>query len=134
MPNTNTPPRRAPHEEGGLLKSLVMLALPVLSFHRDILPTIKTSLETHKDEHIKAIGKFLSFELHALMMVLDPARKLRGDTNEDIEKKLTGELTQVLEKLANGMVSVVQIQQDALPPLIDALKKIKDEKSTKAKR
>jgi len=67
------------------------------------------------------------------MMILDPARKLRGDINEDLEKKLTVELTQVLEKLANGMVSVVKIQQDVLPPLIDALKKIKDEKPTKPK-
>ena len=133
MSNTSTPPRRAPQEEGGLLKSLVTLALPLLSFHRDILPTIKTSLEVHKDEHIKAIGKLMSFELHALMMILDPARKLRGDINEDLEKKLTVELTQVLEKLANGMVSVVKIQQDVLPPLIDALKKIKDEKPTKPK-
>jgi len=79
MPNDkDTRSGPAQHREGGLLGNLILLALPLLSFQRDILHTIKTSLETHKDEHIKALANLLAFELHVLMMILDPARKLKG--------------------------------------------------------
>ena len=89
MPNDkDTHPGPAPNSEGGLLRNLILLTLPLLSFQRDILSTIRTSLETHKDEHIKAIGNFLSFELHALMMTLDPARKLRGRSDDNLEREL----------------------------------------------
>jgi hypothetical protein len=133
MPNDKDTPRGpapgpAPNSEGGLLMNLILLTLPLLSFQRDILPTIRTSLETHKDEHIRAIGNFLSFELHALMMTLDPARKLRGRFADDLEKELTTKLTQILEKGAGGLLTVVEIQEKILPPLIETLKNVKDRK------
>jgi hypothetical protein len=118
-------PGPAPNSEGGLLRNLILLTLPLLSFQRDILPTIRTSLETHKDEHIKAIGNLLSLELHALMMTLDPARKLRGRSDDNLERLLKTELTQLLEKMAGGLITVVELQEKILPPLIDTLKKAK---------
>lgn len=135
MPNDkDTRPGPAQNSEGGLLKQLILLTLPLLSFQRDILPTIRTSLETHKDEHIRAIGNFLSFELHALMMILDPGRKLRGRFDEDLETQLKDELTKILEKLANGLITVVQIQEQILPQLIETLKQTKNGKHTNPRR
>jgi hypothetical protein len=120
--------------EGSLLKNLLLLTLPLLSFQRDILPTIRKSLETHKDDHIKAIGNLLSFELHALLMILDPARKLRGRLDDNLENKLKAEITEVLEKLAAGLITVVEIQEKVLPSLIEALRQAKNEKYTSTRK
>jgi hypothetical protein len=135
MPNDNDA-RLGPaqNSEGGLLRNLILLALPLLSFQRDILPTIRTSFQTHKDEHIRAIGNLLSFELHALMMILDPARKLRGRLDDNLETQLKAELTQILDKLADGLVTVVQIQEQILPHLIETLKGIKNGKHTSTRK
>jgi hypothetical protein len=130
----DTHPRPPQNSEGGLLRHLILLTLPLLSFQRDILQTVRTSLETHKDEHIRAIGNFLSFELHALMMILDPARKLRGRSDDKLERQLKDELTQILEKLADGLVTVVQIQEQILPHLIETLKGIKNGKHTSTRK
>jgi hypothetical protein len=117
----------AQNGEGGLLRNLILLALPLLSFQRDILATIRTSLQTHKDEHIRALGNFLSFELLALMMTLDPARKLRGRSHDNLEKE-KAELAKILDKLADGVITVVQIQEQILPHVIDILQGIKNGK------
>jgi hypothetical protein len=131
MPNDKgTAPHPPQNSEGGLFKNLILLALPLLCFQRDILPTIRASFEAHKDEHIKAIGKFLSSELHAVMMILDPARKLRGRVDDNLETQLKDELTKILEKLHDGLVTVVQIQEQILPQLIETLKGMKNGKDT----
>ncbi len=117
MPNDkDTRSGSAQNSEAGLLRNLILLALPLLSFQRDILATIRTSLQTHKDEHIRALGNFLSFELLALMMTLDPARKLRGRSHDNLEKE-KAELAKILDKLADGVITVVQIQEQILPVL-----------------
>jgi hypothetical protein len=128
MPNDkDTRSGPAQNSEGGLLRNLILLALPLLSFQRDILATIRTSLQTHKDEHIRALGNFLSFELLALMMTLDPARKLRGRSHDNLEKE-KAELAKILDKLAEGVITVVQIQEQILPHVIDILQGIKNGK------
>jgi hypothetical protein len=128
MPNDkDTRSGPAQNSEGGLLRNLILLALPLLSFQRDILATIRTSLQTHKDEHIRALGNFLSFELLALMMTLDPARKLRGRSHDNLEKE-KAELAKILDKLADGVITVVQIQEQILPHVIDILQGIKNGK------
>jgi hypothetical protein len=124
----------AQNREGGLLRNLILLALPLLSFQRDILHTIKTSLETHKEEHIRAIANLLAFELHALMMILDPARKLRGRVDDGLERELKHELTEILKKLTHGVIDVVDIQEKIIPHLIDILKEIKNGKHTNTRQ
>jgi hypothetical protein len=130
----DTHPRPPQHSEGGLLRNLILLALPLLSFQRDILQTIKTSLETHQDEHIRALANLLSFELHALMMILDPARKLRGRVDDDLERELKHELTQILKKLTEGVIDVVEIQEKIIPHLIEILKEMKNGKHTNTRQ
>jgi hypothetical protein len=135
MPNDkDTRSGPAQHREGGLLRNLILLALPLLSFQRDILHTIKTSLETHKDEHIKALANLLAFELHALMMILDPARKLRGRADEGLERELKHELTEIVKKVTHGVIDVVEIQEKIIPHLIEILKEIKNGKQTNTRQ
>jgi hypothetical protein len=132
--NQDTRSGPAQNSEGGLLRHLILLTLPLLSFQRDILATVKTSLERHKEEHIRAVGNLLSFELHALLMILDPARKLRGRLDDSLESKLQAELTQILQKLADGVITVVDIQEKFLPQLIETLKGIKNEKHSDTRK
>lgn len=121
-------------DEGGLVHGLITLALPLLSFQRDVIHSVKTSLETHKNEHINAVGKLLSLELHAMMMLLDPTRKLRGRFDDGLEEDLNKELTKILENLASGLITIVEVQDKILPRLIDALKEAKNGAPQSAKR
>jgi hypothetical protein len=124
---------QAQNGEGGIVKGLILLALPLLSFQRDVLQTVRTSLEANKDKHVKAVSKLLSLELHALMMLLDPTRKLRARFDEKLEKELNEELTKILEQLSNGLVTIVDVQEKILPHLIDVLKEAKNGKPPSAK-
>jgi len=109
-----------------MLQILILPMLPLLSLQRNTLPIIRTSLQRDKDDYIKTIDKFVWLELHAILMVLDPARKLRGRLNENLEEDLAAEFTQVLEKLAAGLINVVEIQEMILSRLIDVLKESKN--------
>src|SRR5262249_37850588 len=61
-----------------VLKTLLLPMLPLLSLQRNTLPIIRAGLQRDKDDYIKTIDKFALLEIHALMMLLDPSRKLRG--------------------------------------------------------
>ena len=111
--------------EGGISRHLISLTLPLLTLHWTLLPTIKSSFERDKDAYIKAIGNFVSFQMHALGMTLDPARKLRSRFDDDLENKLQAELTHMLELWAARVVTLVEIQEVILPRLIKRLNDIK---------
>jgi hypothetical protein len=67
-------------------------------------------------------------------MILDPARRLRGRLDDNLESQLQAELTQILQKLADGLITVVDIQEKILPQLIETLKGIKNGKHSDAKK
>lgn len=114
----------------GMLTNLILLTLPLLAFQRDILPKIRTGLERDKEDYIKATEKFVSFQLHAVMMTLDPAQKLRSHFDDTLERELKAELTTILEKLAAGLIALVEIQEIILPRVIEILQKIRTGKHT----
>jgi hypothetical protein len=94
-----------------------------------MLPIFRTSLQRDKDDYIKAIDNFVSLELHALMMILDPARKLRTGLYDNLEKDLAAGFTKILETSAASQVTLVEVQETILSHLIDILKdKTKSEK------
>jgi hypothetical protein len=127
-------PSQPQNGEGGILKGLILLALPVLSFQQHVLQTVRTSLNDKKGDHVQAISNLLSLELHGLMMLLDPTRKLRGRFDESLEKELNEGLTKILESVSSGLVTMVEVQENILPHLIDALKEEKNRKPSSAKR
>jgi len=86
-----------------------------------MLPIFRTALQRDKDDYIRAIDNFVSLELHALMMIFDPTRKLRSHISEDLEKDLTTGLTRMLENSAASQVTLVEFQEKMLSHLIDAL-------------
>jgi len=115
-----------------MLNNLILSMLPLLSFQRNTLPIIRTSLQRDKDDYIKVIGNFVSLELHTLMMIFDPAHKLRGRLYDNLETDLTAELTQILEKCAASLVSIVEVQEMILSRLIDTLQETKNGKHNNA--
>jgi hypothetical protein len=139
MPDfTESPAGRAQDTEGStkvlgavtqrVLKTLLLPMLPLLSLQRNTLPIIRAGLQRDTDDYIKTIDKFALLELHALMMILDPERKLRGRFHENIEKDLAAELAQIFEKLSASLINVIEIQEIILSRIIDVLKEVKNEK------
>jgi hypothetical protein len=116
--------------EDGISKQLISLALPLLSFHWSLLPTLKSGVERDKDAYIRAISNFASFQVQALGMVLDPNRRLRGQSGDhSFEKKLQDEITNVLELSVARMISLVEVQEIILPRMIKRLNDIRNEKT-----
>jgi hypothetical protein len=114
-------------------RNLILSILPLLSFQRNMLPIMRTSLQRDKDDYIKAIDNFVSLELHTLMMIFDPARKLRGGLSDNLEKDLTAGFTKILETSAASQLAFVEIQETMLSHLIDILnEKTKSEKPSSA--
>ena len=107
MPNnTSSQTAPAPNGQGGLLKNLILLALPVLTLQSELLVKLRQALQQHKGDHVQAVGKFVAFELHALMMLLDPERKLRDRIDKDMEKELADKVTQIIDKTADSAITV----------------------------
>jgi hypothetical protein len=71
-------------------------------------------------------------ELHAVMMILDPQRKLRNLFDADLEKKLVDEFIEIFEKLPSGLVNLIEVQEIILNRTVDILKKLKNGKNTKS--
>jgi hypothetical protein len=105
-----------------MLRNLILSMLPLLTFQRNLLPIFRTALQRDKDDYIRAIDNFVSLELHALMMIFDPTRKLRSHLSEDLEKDLAAGLTRMLENSAASQVTFVEFQEKMLSHLIDVLK------------
>jgi hypothetical protein len=139
MPDfTESPAGRAQDGEGRskvlgavpqrVLKTLLLPMLPLLSLQRNTLPIIRAGLQRDTDDYIKTIDKFALLEMHALMMILDPERKLRGRFHENIEKDLAAELARIFEKLSANLINVIEVQEIILSRVIDVLKEAKNEK------
>jgi hypothetical protein len=114
---------RPPQRGGtGLLKGIILLSLPVLRFQQALLPNIRLGLEKDKDEIVRSVEHFIAFELHALMMLLDPTGKVRSRLDES---EVTDRLKPVLDNLAAGTISFVRAQEDitqAMIKLLDGLR------------
>jgi hypothetical protein len=59
-------------------------------------------------------------------MVLDRSRKLRSHFDDDLEKKLVDEFTQLFKKVVAGSVNFIEVQEIILARVSDVLSKLKD--------
>jgi len=126
---------RAQTSEGGMLRATILLTLPFLSFQRDILQLLKTSLERRpKDEGGNApetnslldlMQKLTARELQALMMVLDPSHTWRRGLDEDFQRKLADDISEISQKVAAGAVNIIEAQSKTLDRVLELLRKIK---------
>ena len=113
-----------------ILKGLILLSLPILRFQQAIFPKIRSGLEEDKSGIVAAVEHFIAFELHAIMMLLDPTGKLR---NRFDDEKLKALLKPVLDDVASGVISLVKAQEKIVQGLITSLDAIRNAERSKEK-
>lgn len=112
-----------------VLRSFVLLALPWLSFQRDILDIAKKSISNAGN--VKPTENFTLRELQALMMIFDRTHEWRNLFDRDFEKRLEDAYKEIFPKVASASVQVIEAQETILSSVFDAMNKLrKDEKAS----
>ncbi|MGA8935620.1 MAG: hypothetical protein WB522_15265 [Pseudolabrys sp.] len=119
-----------PDHAQSMLRSFTLLALPWLSFQRDMLAIVKKGIED--TSHVKPVQKLTLLELHALMMILDPSRKWRGPFDAELEKRVEDTYKETFPKLVSGSIQFIEAQEAILKRLSEALNTVKDGNKTKS--
>ena len=113
-----------------IFRNFSLLALPWISFQRDMLAILKKGIED--TSHVKPVQKLTLLELHALMMILDPSRTWRSPFDADFEKRVEGAYKETFPKLLSGSIDLIEAQETVLQHLSDALMTLKDGNKTKS--
>lgn len=105
------------------LRNFILLALPWLSFQRHVLDVAKKTIQDAAN--IKPAERFAFSELHALMMILDPSRKIRGDAEPAFEKQVKEAYADIVPKLTSASVQLIEAQDRALESAFDVLNSLR---------
>ena len=122
--NQRTHSNDAQNEPSSVLRNVALVVLPLVSLQRSILDVVKTGLE--KAVLLRPVQNMLLSEIQALMIILDPDRKLRGQLDVEFETRTKELLDEITDKVTSGSLRLVQAQQAAADRLIDLLKTLKD--------
>ncbi len=117
------------NEPGSVLRNVALVALPLFSLQRSVLDVVKTGIE--KAVLLRPVQNMLLSEIQALMIILDPDRKLRGQLDVDFEARTKKLLEEVTDKVTSGSLRLVEAQQAAADRVIDLLKTLKDAQKRK---
>ena len=90
---------------------------------------MKTGIE--KAVLLRPVQNMLLSEIQALMIILDPDRKLRGQLDVDFETRTKELLDEITDKTTSGSLRLVEAQQAVADRLIDLLKTLKDAQKRK---
>ena len=112
-----------------IFRNFSLLALPWVSFQRDMLAIMKKGIED--TSHVKPVQKLTLLELHALMMIVDPSRTWRSPFDADFEKRVEDTYKETFPKLVSGSIQFIEAQEIILQRISDALITLKDGNKTK---
>jgi len=118
--NQRTHSNDAQNEPSSVLRNVALVVLPLVSLQRSILDVVKTGIE--KAVLLRPVQNMLLSEIQALMIILDPDRKLRGQLDVEYETRTKELLDEITDKVTSGSLRLVQAQQAAADRLIDLLK------------
>ena len=127
--NQRTHSNDAQNEPSSVLRNVALVVLPLVSLQRSILDVVKTGIE--KAVLLRPVQNMLLSEIQALMIILDPDRKLRGQLDVEFETRTKELLDEITDKVTSGSLRLVQAQQAAADRLIDLLKTLKDAQKRK---
>jgi hypothetical protein len=117
--------------EGRVLRNFALLALPWLSFQRDILSIMRKGIDdasnTRPFEHLT------SRELHALMMIFDPTGRWRSLADRDLEKTFTEAYEKILPNLVSGSRAFIEAHETVLDAVSGLLNDVRKENGTSKK-
>jgi hypothetical protein len=116
-------------EPGSVLRNVALVALPLFSLQRSVLDVVKTGIE--KAVLLRPVQNMLLSEIQALMIILDPDRKLRGQLDVDFEARTKELLDEITDKVTSGSLRLLEAQQAVGDRLIDLLKTLKDAQKRK---
>lgn len=128
---------RAHNRDGGLVRTAILLALPLLSLQRDLLQLIKASLEkpinppptgdgvAANESIVEALQKYAARQLQAVMMLVDPAHTWRNGLGEDFYKKLESDISYVSQRVASGAITLIEAQSKILERVVETLRETK---------
>lgn len=131
MSTDSKPDQRQSFE--GPFRTLTLLALPLLSFQRDILGATKRRVQDAS--RVQPAERFTFSELQALMMILDPARTFRNRLGPDFETKMEDAYKEIYPKFASASVELIDAVDLALSRMMEALNALrKDSKANNSSR
>lgn len=117
------------NDEDRTVRNIILLALPWLSFQRDVLALVKRGVEDAS--HIRPIENLVSRELQALMMTLDPSGKWRALFDRDLQNDIKETYTKNFPKLVSSSLRLIESQEEILASLSELFDKLrKDNKSS----
>ncbi|SRR5437773_9609082 len=105
------------------LRNFVLLALPWLSFQRDILDIAKKSIGTASN--VKPTENFTLRELQALLMIFDQSHEWRNLFDRDFEKRVEDAYKEIFPKVASASVQFIEAQEIVLSSVFDAMNKLR---------
>jgi hypothetical protein len=114
----------AQNEGSGALRTVILVALPLFSFQRNVLDLVKAGIE--KAVLARPLQNLLVSEVQAVMMILDPQHKWRDQLGADFDKKAKELLDEIANKVTSGSLRLVEAQQVLADRLIEVLKTLKD--------
>ena len=126
---------------GGILQKIILLTMPVLDLHLNVLGAIKNNIiRGHKaaipgrDDSgnegsiIDHLHRFAAVQLHAIGMIMDKKSKVRGYIDLEHTEKLQAEIKDISNKVASGSVSLIEAQEKVIQNIMDVMTKIKNGK------
>src|SRR5262249_24417793 len=132
MPHDSKPDQ--PRISESLLRGVILLTLPVLSFQSQVLEIVKASIKDAS--RVKPAENLALLELQALMMILDRSHSLRNLIDRDFEKRLENACKEIFPKLASASIELIETQETIVKGITEALQKLKpgDKASNRSKR
>jgi hypothetical protein len=126
MPKNQDGLRKDPSStDSPILRNLVLLALPLLSFHRDVLGIMKKGIEDAS--HVRPIENLTSRELQALMMIVDPSGKWRNLLGNDVPEQIKQAHKKLFPKLVSGSMLLIEAQDAILASISERLNELRRE-------
>lgn len=110
-------------DENRIGRNIALMALPWLSFQRDVLALVKRGIEDAS--HIRPVENLAWRELQALMMIVDPSGKWRTLFNRDLENELKEAYTKNFPKLVSGSLGLIENQEEVLASLTELFEKMR---------
>ena len=117
MPDDSKPDQPQSYDDA--LRDFILLALPWLSFQREMLEIAKNNITD--PSHVKPTENFTLRQLQALMMILDRSGTQRNLLDQDFEKKLEVTYKEIFPKLTSASVQFIEAQEAILATMFDTL-------------
>ncbi len=115
-------------DESRVLKGLALLALPWISFQRDLLALMKKGIEDAS--HIRPIENLTSRQMQALTMIVDPSGKFRNLLDRDLQENIKETYAQAFPKLVANSVLLIETQEAVLSSISEQFDKLRKDKTS----